>query len=142
MMSMPVILGLVGGLLMLVSLFLPWANITLLGIPVGINGLYTVFGILMLIFGIIGMVMLFMKKSGMALVAGIMGILAILFWLLAYLGISALVSVSQMGCALTPTACSGFSVGTGIGLFVAPLGAILLTVGGFMQRGALKKQGK
>lgn len=135
-MGMPVILGLVGGILMIVSLFLPWATVTLFGIPVTFMGITAgIGGILMLVFGIIGIVMLMMKNPTMPLVGGIMGILSLVFWLLSYLGLSALVAPAQL-------TGGGVGVGLGIGLWIAPLGALLLTVGGFMQWSALKKMPK
>ncbi len=133
-MSTSVILGLVGGILVLVSMFLPWLNYSdFLGNAITVNGIGAgLFGLLMLIFGVIGIAMMFLKNPTMPLLTAIFGILAIVFWLLAYLGLSIIAGASSLtGGTVT------FEVG--FGAYIAPVGAILMVVGGFMRRGELKK---
>ena len=114
------ILGLVGGLLVIVSMFLPW--ITLPGLAV--IGIATGFwGILPFIFSIIGLVMCVLRKRAFYIVGGIMGILSFVFPLIIMMIISSIAAAFgkiEVGASLL-----------GIGLYLAIIGGLLLTVGGF-----------
>jgi hypothetical protein len=125
-MTMGLILALIGGLLMLVGTFLPWATvkgtnilgqteeITVIGAVSGIGG------ILVLIMGILVIIMAAIKKP---IGAAIFGIIGLIFSGLAFIGISAL-----------DTLLSGteISVDIGFGIFISLIGCVLALVGGIL----------
>lgn len=140
-MSMSVILGLVGGIIVLVSMFLPWLTVKDLpligdqsysGLQVGL------LNILALVVAVVGIALMFIKKPAMPMVSGIMGILVIIFWLLSYL---VLETVAQTLSGLSILTGGGMEWSVEFGVWLMPIGAILLIVGGFMRRGELKKAG-
>ena len=151
--KMPMILGILGGVLALVGTILPWISACTtassllpqmcLGFSgLGISGLAAAApgaaiespilafgGILILLFGIIGLVMMLLKKPQMAMIGMVMGILALLIGVLWYVQASPLFNLSVPGVV---------TVSAGMGLWLSIIGGLLLFVGGFMGWNALK----
>jgi hypothetical protein len=125
-MTSGLIIALIGGLLMLIGTFLPWATvkgtnilgtteeISVIGAASGIGG------ILVLVMGILVIIMAAIKKPILAMVFGIIGLA---FSGLAFIGISALDTL------LTG---SDISVEIGIGIFISLIGCVLALVGGIV----------
>ncbi len=116
------ILGIVGAILALVGTFLPWADISSDIDSISATGIMIFFiGIPVLIFAIIGLILVAIPKRGTAIGGLVMGILAFIFMLLAFVVVSIL---------------EGLVSGTGIevkyeyGLWVTLVGSLLLIVGG------------
>lgn len=117
--GMGAIIGLVGGLLVIVGTFLPWANVTGGGVSEDVTGaMVPIFGLLVILFGVLGLVFAVIPRPVFGILAMVFGILALVFLLIAYLGISLVSGIS------------GGSVSLSYGLYLALIGAILLIVGG------------
>lgn len=130
-MSMGAILGAIGGVIALVGTFLSWATFPITGtsIPVEWPG-WAGFGFLTLIFAIIGLILVLIPKKVTAIIALVMGILALVFALLQYLGLSALVTLAQL---------AGYQATMGVGAWITIIGCILLIVGSGMAMSAAGK---
>ena len=146
--KMPMILGIVGGVLALLGTVLPWVSacastiginicLSFSGLSIGglaaaagglsVSPIITLAPILCLLFGIIGLVMMLMKKPMMAMLGMVMGLLIFILALLWYMSASPIfISVA------------GVSIGPGFGIWITLIGGLLLLVGGFMGMKALK----
>jgi hypothetical protein len=121
-MQMGRILGIVGAILALVGTFLPWATISSDFESITASGIAIFFiGIPVLLFAIIGLILVAMPKRGTAIGGFVMGILCLIFMMLAFVVVSIL---------------EGLVTGTNIeisydyGLWVSLVGSILLMIGG------------
>ena len=118
------ILGIVGGKLTVVGVFLPWVSVTYSGQTVSAWGIQLWFiglPILVLIFGIIGLVLVAKGRRGTAIGGLVMGILAFIF---------AIVSVFLLAIvAEVISGVSDFEIGIDFGLYLTLVGAIILIVG-------------
>lgn len=147
--KMPMILGILGGVLALVGTVMPWVNVcaSALGISIcvpfsglGISGLAAQAGpsasvpalvgfapLLVLLLGIVGLVFMLLKKPMFAMLGMVMGLLVLLLCLLWYMQASPLfISVG------------GASIGAGFGVWLSLVGGLLLMVGGLLGMKALK----
>jgi hypothetical protein len=149
----PMILGIVGGVLALVGTFLPWINVCAgaLGINlclpfsgIGISGAAAQLGatagvpalvgfapLLVLVFGLVGLVMMLLKKPMMCMLALVMGLLVVVLALLWYMQASPLFVTMNVGEVSE-------SIGAGFGVWLSLIGGLLLLVGGLMGMKALK----
>src|SRR5256712_3868753 len=87
------VLGIVGGLLTLIGAVLPWATVSggTLTSPLVFTGYGVGFGgVLVLVFGVLGLICVAIPKKVTAILALIWGILALLFALLTVVGLAAL----------------------------------------------------
>jgi len=128
-----VIVGIVGGILTVLGVVLPWASsefgsvsglFTLPGTAIGT----TIFGYPLLILGILGLLMALPGKKGLAVGTIIMGIIAMLLGLVV-IGFVGLVSNISGGVA-----------SMGIGAILCLVGPIIMILGGFMIRSEAKKE--
>ncbi|MFQ5910262.1 MAG: hypothetical protein ACE5IJ_06015 [Thermoplasmata archaeon] len=128
------IVGIIGGLLTFVGALLPWATVesalispqtqTFMGAATGIGG------ILVLIFGIIGLILVATGKRGPAIGGIILGVLALIFALLAWVGLAAWAEVfGGLGSTLT----------TEYGIYISLVGSIILIIGSALAMGEAKK---
>ena len=125
-MKMGQIIGIVGGLLLIIGVFLPWASWQSGGLNYDVSGFATIiFGIPLLIFGIIGLIMCVLGGKGPGIVGIVFGVLALL------------VSLGGMAVVNMLAQWSGYTVGivtitTGFGAYICIIGSILLIVGSAM----------
>jgi uncharacterized membrane protein YphA (DoxX/SURF4 family) len=120
------IIGLVGGILALVGVLLPWISVSALIITVNFTGLdimsnalwnkYMIYPVLTLIFGLLALVLCIMRKKMLYLGGGIMGILAFILPLVFMIVVN--------GDAKTNV--------TGYGVYLSMVGGILALVGGIL----------
>ena len=124
------IVGIVGGLLIIIGVMLPWMSdstgYSISGLTAGIS----VLGMVLILFGVLGLVMLIPGKRGLALGSMVFGVLALLLYL-AMLGLSSI--LTSMAGTL------GASVSVGFGLYLGFIGSILLIVGAIVARSEMKK---
>jgi len=128
-----VIVGIIGGILTVLGVILPWAA-SEFG---SVSGLYTIpgtaigttiFGYPLLILGILGLLMALPGKKGLAMGTIIMGIIAMLLGLIV-IGFVGLISDISGGVA-----------SMGIGAILCLVGPIVMILGGFMIRSDVKKE--
>lgn len=122
------ILGIVGGLLAVVGIFLPWATATnpTTNTSSSASGISVpIFGILVALFSVLGLVLVFVGKKGTCTAGAIMGILAFIFAMIFAALWSAIITTFSVG--------DIFSIG--YGLYVTMIGSIILILGSFMARG-------
>ena len=141
----PVIIGLLGGLMALIGGVLPWLEMrtcvsTIIQIcvavplPFALGSLSPILGIgqiLALVFGLIGLVLLFLQKPMTGMVAGVMGILALVFAVLYF--VTAPAYFTQLSGGVVD-----IQIGLGFGIYITMIGGVLLLVGGLMQWKGLK----
>ncbi len=127
------ILGIVGGLLVIISLFLPWMTISSSIESVSVMGVLIIpFSILALIFAILGLIFVAIGKKGLCIGALVMGILAIVM-----IGISfALMQWIADTWAIVGT---GITFSIEYGVWIGMIGAIILIIGSAMAYGEAKK---
>jgi hypothetical protein len=117
----------VGGLMIILGVVLPWMSDSLgnsiSGLSAGVNSL----GIVILLFGVLGLAMVASGERGLAIGAMVFAILALLLYLL-LIGVAGLVATG-LGAGIT----------TGYGLYVGFIGSIVLIVGAVMAMSAAKK---
>jgi len=122
------ILAIVGGLLTVIGLFLPWFSVTaetIVGGSMSFPGiLFGIWGILVLIFGILMIVLAAVKKP---LIAGIFGILGLVFALIPILIIEGMLAPLAGLAGMT-----GVTWGPTFGWFLTLIGAVLAMIGGFV----------
>lgn len=131
-MTSGLIIAMIGGLLMIVGVFLPWAT-TSYTIPLtdqvvedSINGM-NLFGYLVLFMGILVLLMAVLKKPVGAIICSVIGMLLALIPL-ALIGM--LVNLIETAAKLTGT--TDFSASIGIGIILCFVGSILGLVGGIV----------
>lgn len=125
------VLGIVGGLLAVVGVFLPWmtATETITNTSSSASGISVpLFGILVLLFSALGLVLALVGKRGTCIGAMIMGILAFVFALIVATIWSAIISTFGVGDILS----------IGYGLYITLAGSIILVIGSVMTLGELK----
>jgi hypothetical protein len=148
------VLGLVGGLLALMGALIGWLMIQTCASALGISmcvavplppgfaigsydALMGIAPLLTMIFGLVGVVFAVLRKPLFALLAGVFGIVSLLLCVLYLVRAGGL--ASQLNSIIGGTGGSvSLSVGASIGLYLSLIGALLLTVGGFMQWKGLK----
>jgi hypothetical protein len=115
------IIAIVGGLLILIGIFLPWVDLADYSGPTW-SGLQTgIWGILPLIFAILIIVLAAVKKP---LGAGILGIISLIFVILPMLIIASIAATYGV---------AGFAIGLfTYGWYLALIGSILAMIGGFV----------
>jgi len=126
------ILGIVGALLAVVGVFLPWATATntITNTSASASGISVpLFGVLVLLFSVLGLVLVLVGKRGTCIGALIMGILAFVFALIVAAIWSAIISTFGVGDVLS----------IGYGLYMSLAGSIILMVGSVMTLGELKQ---
>jgi len=132
------IIGIIGGILTMVGVFLPWATVsggTLIGSVSLLGVLAFPFGILAMIFGIIGLILVAIGKRGMCIGALILGILAFIMILLSFALLSWLAElVAGIGGGLVE-----FTVDFGI--YIAIVGSIILIIGSGLAMAQAEKPG-
>jgi hypothetical protein len=125
------IIGIVGGILVLVGMFLPWLTATnsITGESASLMGaMFPIFGWLALIFGVLGLIFVAIGSRGMCIAGLIMGILAFIMVLLGFALSATLVSLL-----------SGGIVAVGYGIYISMIGSIILIVGAGLGMGQAKK---
>jgi hypothetical protein len=116
-------LGIVGGILALVGTVLPWVTISDAAGSITASGLEVfIFGIPAMILGVLGLVFLAIEKKGFAIAGLVMGILVLIFAILAVTMTSVIAGFAAYTGVVT--------VGMGYGMYLTLVGAILLIVGG------------
>jgi hypothetical protein len=120
------IIGLVGGVLALLGVLLPWISVTVLVITINFTGMdiltnalyskYTIYPMLTLISGILALVLCILRKKILYLVGGIMGILAFIMPMVFMMTINGEVGTNV----------------TGMGVYISMVGGILALVGGIL----------
>jgi len=156
------IIGLVGGLLGLVGVFLPWLTVsasvgpisvsasvsgismgggtldlgTGTAIPVGASefSIY-VYGILA--FSVLGLIVVMLGKRSTAMLALVFGLLTTILAIVAVVRMSQLASALQALIPVVPG--MTVSIGAGIGLYLCVIGGIILLLGGVLAMGDAKK---
>ncbi len=146
------ILGLIGGLLGLVGVFLPWFTVSALGVSFGFTGLQlasatidvggvpfpnpyaNVFSIAVygtIAFSVLGLIVVMLGKKITAILAALFGVLT-----LAMAGLGA-----AQATALAATIPPGIPVtaGAGVGIYLSIVGGLLLLIGGILAIGDAKK---
>lgn len=126
------ILGLVGGLVAVVGVFLPWmtATETITNTSTSASGISVpLFGILVLLFSALGLVLVLVGKRGACIGAMIMGILAFVFGLI----------VATVWSAIISTFGAGDILSIGYGLYMSLAGSIILVIGSVLTLGELKQ---
>lgn len=129
-MSTGSIVGIVGGLLVILGVVLPWMSDSTGASVSGLTAGIAPIGIVLIIFGVLGLVMVAPGKRLLAIGTIVFGILAFLLYL-ALLGLSSLIS--------TGANVLGANTSVGYGLFIGFIGSILLIVGAIMARSEAKK---
>ncbi len=117
------VLGIVGGLLTLIGAVLPWATVSggTLTSPMVFTGYGIGYGgILVLVFGVLGLICVAIPKKVTAILALIWGILALLFAVLSVVGLAAIAQT---------VGGSGVSVTTEYGVYVSLVFSLVLIVG-------------
>ena len=127
------IIAIVGGLLGLIGFFLPWYNISGIGVaaPLSWSGAqFSIFGILPLLFAILAIVGGGVKRP---LLAGIVGIIGFIMTMIPFVIIESIVGPSAAAaratCAAAGATCS---IGWSFGFFLTLIGMLLAMVGGFV----------
>ncbi|MCK4443510.1 MAG: hypothetical protein KAW09_03135, partial [Thermoplasmata archaeon] len=116
-------LGMVGGILALVGCVLPWMTISDAVNSVSASGLQVfIFGVPAMIFGILGLVFVAIPKKGFYLTALIMGILVMVFAILAITMTSVIAGLAAYSGVVT--------VSIDYGMYLTLVGSILLMIGG------------
>jgi hypothetical protein len=116
------ILGLVGAILALVGTLLPWATISSDIDSITASGVVIFFiGLPVLLFAIIGLILVALPKRGTAIGAFVMGILCLIFMMLAFVVVSILEGLVSG---------TNIEVSYDYGLWVSLVGSILLMIGG------------
>jgi hypothetical protein len=123
------IVGIVGGLLIIIGVVLPWMSDDIGNSISGLTAGISVLGIVLILFGVLGLVMLIPGKRGLAIGSIVFGALALLLYL-AMLGLSSILTSMASGL--------GASVSVGFGLYIGFIGSILLIVGAIVARSQLK----
>jgi len=122
------ILGIIGGLLTVVGVFLPWATATdaYTGTYASVSGLSVpVFGLLVLLFGVLGLLFVAIGKKITCTLAAVMGIIAFVMALIVYAIWTAI---------LTTIGNPGSMLGTGYGMYMCLVGPWVLVVGSILAR--------
>jgi len=117
------VLGIVGGLLTLIGAVLPWATVSggTLTSPMVFTGYGIGYGgILVLVFGVLGLICVAIPKKVTAILALIWGILALLFAVLSVVGLAAIAQT---------VGGSGVSVTTEYGVYVSLVFSLVLIIG-------------
>ena len=133
-MSTGSLVGIVGGVLVIMGVILPWwsgsngvSTVSFSGLDTGAN----TFGYIMIVFGLLGLVMVAPGKRGLAIGSIVFGVLAMLL----YLMVIAILGLINWTSGLSGT----ITTSTGYGLYIGFIGSILLIVGAVMARSAAKK---
>lgn len=132
-MSMGRIVGIVGGVLLILGVFFPWASVSNTLTSVDVSGM-NILGIPVLILGLIGLLFVATGRRGLCLGAGILGIIS-LIWLMLMMGALSWIA-SAAAIAGTTT------VSMSYGLYLCVIGTIALVVGGFWAWMDAKKAAK
>ena len=126
------ILGLVGGILAIVGVVLPWATAsgTVMGMTISMSasgldaaksgGEWVAYVYGTAIFGVLGLIFVLISKKSTTMLAFVFGLLALI------LSGVALVRITQLIGGLSAP---GVSVGAGIGLYICVVGGLLLLIG-------------
>lgn len=126
------LIGIVGGLLVIIGVVLPWASFENLGVPVNVSGIDAwIIGLPLLIFGVIGLVMTILGGKGPGIVGIVMGVLALLMALAGMAIVTWIVTLAGWSG-------TGITVSTGFGTYICIIGSILLIVGSAMVIGQKK----
>lgn len=126
------LIGLVGGLLVVIGVILPWASFEELGVPVSVSGIDAwIIGVPLLIFGVIGLVMDLIGGKGPGIVGIVMGVLALLMALAGMVIINWIVQLAGWSG-------TGITVSTGFGTYICIIGSLLLIAGSAMVIGQKK----
>jgi hypothetical protein len=123
------LVGIVGGLLVIIGVVMPWMSDSVGNSVSGLTAGISTLGIILILFGVLGVVMLIPGKRGLAVGSIVFGVLALLLYL-AMLGLSSL--LTSMAGTL------GASVSVGFGLYLGFIGSILLIVGAVVARSQIK----
>ena len=119
------ILGILGGLVTVVGAVLPWATVSggSLSAPMTFSGATVGFGgILVLVFGVLGLICVAIPRKVGAILGIVWGVLAILLGLLTMVGLAAIAATAAgSGSSVTVT--------TEYGVYVSVIGALLLIIG-------------
>jgi len=115
--------------LVILGVVLPWMSDDIGNSISGLTAGVSVLGMIMILFGVLGLVMLIPGKRGLAIGSIVFGVLALLLYL-ALLGLSSLLT--------SLATLAGGSVSTGFGLYIGFIGSILLIVGAIVSRSQLK----
>jgi len=115
------IIAIVGGLMVLIGTFLPYFDISEYGGPVWLGIQTSIWGILPLIFAILIIVLILLKKP---LISGILGIVSLIFVILPLLIIASILATYGV---------AGFAMSVfSYGWYLALIGSILAMIGGFV----------
>jgi len=112
--------------MIVLGVILPWLSDPTTSIS-GLSAVVSSLGMVMLIFGLLGLIMVAPGRRGLAIGSIVFGILSLLLYL-GLLGISGLISSGLSG-----------TVSVGIGLYVGFIGSIVLIVGAVMVMSSAKK---
>lgn len=120
------IVGILGGIVAIVGTMLPWWQVTAsaggyISVSVPLLGIFTLGGLLVLVFGVLGLVFAALNKPVTQVVALVMGLLAAVIALVMGAFVPT-VSVSIPGASGSITA--------GFGFWISMVGGLLLAVGG------------
>ncbi len=126
--------ALIGGILMIVGIFLPWASSAYTHPTTGVE--YTdsftgmnLFGYIIMLMGILVVVGAVIKKPKMAGVFGVIGLVLALIPL-ALIGI--ITNIAETSAQLVGAL--DYSAGMGIGIILCFIGALIATIGGFANK--------
>lgn len=127
------ILGIVGGLIVIISMFLPWMTVSSNIESISLMGILIIpFSTLALIFAILGLIFVAVGKKGLCIGALVMGILAIVM-----IGIS--FALMQWIADMTTIIGTGITSGVDYGVWLAMIGSIILIIGSVLAYGEAKK---
>jgi len=124
-------IGIVGGILAIVGAVMPWwiatASVSAGGFTVSASvpllGIFTLGGLLALVFGVLGLVMAMIKNKATAAVTVVCGVLA----LVASLLVGAFLATANV---TVPGASASATVTPSFGMWIAAIGGIVLMMGG------------
>ena len=124
-------IGLIGGILAIVGAIMPWwiatASVSAGGFTVSASvpllGIFTLGGLLCLVFGALGLVMALIKNKATSLITVVCGVLA----LAASLMVGAFLATANVA---VPGASANASVTPSFGMWIAAIGGIVLIIGG------------
>ena len=121
-------MGLVGGLLTVAGVFLPWATATepVTGATASASGIQVpIFGVLVLLFGVLGLVFVLLGKRITYTLGAVMGIISFVMALIVYVIWTAV---------LTMIGNPGSVLSTGYGMYMCLIGPWILVFGSFWAR--------
>ncbi len=119
------ILGILGGVITIMGTVLPWATVSggSLTTPLTFSGITVGFGgILVLLFGLLGLICVAIPKKVTAILGIVMGIIALLWAVLTLIGLAAIAAVAA-------GSGTGVAVTTEYGAYLALVGTLVLIVG-------------